>query len=133
MVSGYVRYFETAAASGLEPAADSRTETIFHVHLGTCLYRRHVFERVGGAFDDDFLYAEDVDLLLRVREAGIPFTILRSVELFYRRHPASLMAAGNPRKQSDFRLAAHKSIGRRRATGTLATPLRDFAHYVEPS
>lgn len=133
MVSGYVRYFETADASGLEPAAGSRTETLFHVHLGACLYRRGVFDRVGGVFDEDFLYGEDVDLMLRVREAEIPFTILRSVELFYRRHPASLMAADDPRKQSDFRLAAHKSIVRRRAAGTLGRRPRDFADYVEPS
>ena len=133
MVSGYVRYFEAVAESGLEPAEGSRTETIFHVHLGTCLYQRDAFERVGGTFDEDFLYGEDVDLLLRVREADVPFTILRSVELFYRRHPASLMAAENPRKQSDFRLAAYKSIMRRRAAGTLGTQLREFADHVEPS
>ena len=132
MVSGYVRYFEAASPSGLEPAIESRTETLFHVHLGACIYRREAFERVGGRFDETLLYGEDVDLMLRVREAGVPFTILRSVELFYRRHPASLMAQENPRQQSDFRLATHKSIMRRRVAGTLATPLRDFASYVEP-
>lgn len=131
MVSGYVRYFETAADSGLEPAADSRTETIFHVHLGACIYRRETLDKLGGRFDEALLYGEDVDLMLRVREAAVPFTILRSVELFYRRHPASLMAADNPRQQADFRLATHKSILRRRAAGTLATPLRDFASFVE--
>lgn len=131
MVSGYVRYFETADGSGLEPAANSRTETIFHVHLGACLYRRGVLDQVG-RFDEAFLYSEDVDLMLRVREAGIPLTILRSVELFYRRHPASLMATSSPRQQADFRLATHKSILRRRAAGTLTTPPRDFASFVEP-
>jgi len=131
MVSGYVCYFETAAASGLEPAADSRTETLFHVHLGACIYRRTAFDKLGGRFDESLLYGEDVDLMLRVRETAVPFTILRSVELFYRRHAASLMAADNPRQQADFRLATHKSILRRRAAGTLATPLRDFASFVE--
>jgi glycosyltransferase involved in cell wall biosynthesis len=131
MVSGYVRYFETADGSGLEPAANSRTETIFHVHLGACIYRRETLDKLGGRFDEALLYGEDVDLMLRVREAAVPFTILRSVELFYRRHAASLMAADNPRQQADFRLATHKSILRRRAGGTLATPLRDFASFVE--
>jgi glycosyltransferase involved in cell wall biosynthesis len=130
MVSGYVRYFERADDSGLEPAADSRTETLFHVHLGACIYRSAVFGQVG-RFDESLLYGEDVDLMLRVRETAVPFTILRSVELFYRRHAASLMAADNPRQQADFRLATHKSILRRRAAGTLATPLRDFASFVE--
>jgi glycosyltransferase involved in cell wall biosynthesis len=131
MVSGYVRYFERADDSGFEPAADSRTETLFHVHLGACIYRSAVFDQVG-RFDESLLYGEDVDLMLRVREAAVPFTILRSVELFYRRHAASLMAADNPRQQADFRLATHKSIVRRRAAGTLATPLSDFASFVEP-
>jgi glycosyltransferase involved in cell wall biosynthesis len=130
MVSGYVCYFETAA--GLAPAPGSRTERLFHVHVGACIYRREVFERIGGAFDEDLLYAEDVDLLQRVREHRVPFTILRSVELYYRQHAASMMSAQHPRKQSDFRLAAHKSLRRRRAAGTLATPLPDFIHFLEP-
>jgi GT2 family glycosyltransferase len=85
-----------------------------------------------GNFDESLRTGEDVDLMLRVREAAVPFTILRSVELFYRRHAASLMAADNPRQQADFRLATHKSIVRRRAAGTLAMPLSDFASFVEP-
>ncbi len=132
MVTGYVCYFEDADASGLQPAPGSKTERIFHVHVGACVYRREVFERIGGAFDEDFLYSEDVDLLLRVREAEVPFTILRSVELYYRRHPGSLMAQANPSKESDFRLATHKSLRRRRAAGTLGRALPDFASYLEP-
>ncbi len=133
MVTGYVCYFEEPGPSGLEPAPGSRTENIFHVHVGACIYRKAVFERIGGAFDEDFLYSEDVDLMLRVREAGIPFTILRSVELYYRKHEASMMARANPRKEASFRLAARKSLLRRRAAGTLNVPLRDFAVYLEPS
>jgi glycosyltransferase involved in cell wall biosynthesis len=132
MVSGYVCYFDTPDASGLVPAAASRTERIFHVHVGACIYRREVFDRLGGAFDPDLLYGEDVDLLLRVREQAVPFTILRSVELYYRQHAASMMAAPHPRKASDFRLATFKSLQRRRAAGALAVPLRDFASYLEP-
>lgn len=133
MVSGYVTYFETADHTGLEPAAGTRTETLFHVHVGACVYERDVFERIGGAFDEDFLYSEDVDLMLRVRENGIPFSILRSVELYYRRHPTSLMAQTDPRKDAGFRLAAHKSMVRRRRAGKLQTPLPDFAQYLEPA
>ena len=132
MVSGYVCYFDTADTSGLAPATGSRTERIFHVHVGACVYRREVFSRLGAAFDPGLLYAEDVDLLLRVREQGVPFTILRSVELYYRQHAASMMAVPHPRKDSDFRLATLKSMQRRRAAGTLALPLRDFASYLEP-
>jgi len=133
MVSGYVTYFETADDSGLEPAPDTRTETLFHVHVGACIYRRETFDLIGGAFDEEFVYSEDVDLMLRVRENGVPFAILRSVELYYRRHPASLMSQADPRKDASFRLAAHKSMMRRRAAGTLRSPLPGFADYLEPS
>ena len=132
MVSGYVCYFEEPSQSGLEPAQGSRTENIFHVHVGACIYRKKVFEQIGGAFDEDFLYSEDVDLMLRVREADVPFTILRSVELYYRKHSSSMMAQTNPRKEASFHLAARKSMLRRRVAGTLNLPLRDFASYLEP-
>ena len=132
MVSGYVTYFEIADETGLEPARGARSETLFHVHVGACIYKRDVFERIGGAFDDEFLYSEDVDLMLRVRENEVPFSILRSVELYYRRHTSSLMAQRDLRKDSNFRLAAHKSMMRRRAAGKLRQPLPDFAQYLEP-
>jgi glycosyltransferase involved in cell wall biosynthesis len=131
MVSGYVTYFETASADGLQPERGSRTETLFHVHVGASIYRRDTLTGLGG-FDEDFVYSEDVDLLLRVREAGLPFTILRSTELYYRRHPSSMMAQPSPLKETSLRLAMSRSLQRRRKAGTLNTPLSDFASYLEP-
>jgi glycosyltransferase involved in cell wall biosynthesis len=133
MVTGYACYFEEAGEDGLEPAPGSRTERLFHVFAGACVYRRETFAKIGGAFDEDFLYTgEDTDLLLRLREADVPFTILRSIELYYRQHPASMMAQNDPRKHGAFRNAVRKSLLRRRAAGTLDVPLRAFASYLEP-
>jgi glycosyltransferase involved in cell wall biosynthesis len=132
MVTGYVRYFEVATGDGLSPEPGSRTQALFHVNLGACLYRREVFDQIGGGFDESLVYSEDVDLLLRVREHNIPFTILRCVSLYYRQHPASMMSQPDPRKEMGFKLAAHKSLLRRRAAGTLGQPLRDFFTYLEP-
>jgi|HubBroStandDraft_1064217.scaffolds.fasta_scaffold00391_23 glycosyltransferase involved in cell wall biosynthesis len=131
MVSGFVRYFDRLDPDTLAPAADSRSETLFHVHLGACLYRRRLFDRIGG-FDESLLYSEDVDLLLRIREQAIPFTILRAVTLYYRRHAGSMMVQPNPRKQLDFRRAVALSLGRRRALG-LAGDLPAFERFVEPA
>lgn len=132
MVSGYTCYFEALDRVTLLPASGARTETIFHVHVGACLYRQRVFGRIGGAFDESLVYSEDVDLLLRVREQGVPFSILRSVELFYRKHAASMMARDDPRKDASFRIAARKSLMRRRTAGRLDETLPDFAAFLEP-
>ncbi len=132
MVSGYTCYFEVPDRETLEPASGARTETLFHVHVGACLYRRGVFGQIGGAFDESLVYSEDVDLLLRLREQGVPFTILRSIELFYRKHAASMMARDDPRKDASFRLVAHRSLLRRRSAGRLGEPLPDFAAFLEP-
>lgn len=132
MVSGYVTYFETADANGLDPLPGSRMETLFHVHVGACIYRREAFDALGGAFDEAFVYSEDVDLLLRVREAGLDFRILRTPELFYRRHPASMMAQNTPLKEASLQLAISRSLRRRRKIGMLGRPLPDFAEYLDP-
>lgn len=132
MVSGFVRYFDILDPVKLAPAAASRIETLFHVHLGACIYRRAVFDKIG-TFDESFLYSEDVDLLLRLREAGIDFTILRSVMLYYRKHDASMMAQKNPRKITDFRHAVAKSIARRRANSKRPVDMDLFERFLEPS
>jgi glycosyltransferase involved in cell wall biosynthesis len=116
MVSGFVRYFEDLDRATLAPVEGSRIETLFHVHLGACLYRRRVFDRVGG-FDPALRYAEDVDLLQRIREQAMPITILRAVTLFYRKHPASMMVQPDPRRTVDFRRAVALSVMRRRKLG----------------
>ena len=95
MVSGFVSYFDILDPATLAPAENARIETLFHVHLGACLYRREVFERIG-TFDESLVYCEDVDLLIRVREAGIAFTILRAITLYYRRHGNSMMTQKIP-------------------------------------
>jgi glycosyltransferase involved in cell wall biosynthesis len=130
MVSGFVRYFDVLDPVRMAPAENSRIETLFHVHLGACLYRRELFERIG-TFDEALLYAEDVDLLLRVREASIDFTILRAVMLYYRRHGDSMMTQENPRKRADFRRAVAMSVARRRAGGKPPIDQNRFESFLE--
>jgi glycosyltransferase involved in cell wall biosynthesis len=129
-VSGFVTYFDELDPAALQPAAAARVETLFGVHVGAWLYRRQVFERVG-RFDESFLYSEDVDLFMRIRENGMPFTILRDVTLYYRRHPHSMMSQNNPRKHSDFRMAVARSLARRRAENAVPADLGSLETFLE--
>jgi len=130
VVSGFVQYFDQLDRERLAPAMDSRVETLFHVHLGAAVFHHSVFESVG-PFDETLLYSEDVDLLLRIREEGIPMTILRARTLFYRRHDDSLMSRADGAKARDFKNALAKSLVRRRRKGT-AAPLAPFEALIEP-
>jgi glycosyltransferase involved in cell wall biosynthesis len=131
MVGGHVTYFERLDPDTLAPAAGSRTETIFQVNLGACLYRRGLFDRIG-AFDPSLRFAEDVDLLMRLREALVPFVILRSVTLYYRRHEGQMMLSHDPRREADFRRSLMMSLTRRRRLG-LSHELPPFETFLEPA
>lgn len=130
VVSGFVQYFDRLDRDSLAPAADSRVETLFHVHLGAALFRRSVFDAVG-VFDESLRYSEDVDLLLRIREEAIPMTILRARTLYYRRHDESMMARADPAKERDFKRTLVSSLMRRRRKGEV-TPLAPFETLIEP-
>jgi glycosyltransferase involved in cell wall biosynthesis len=129
VVSGFVQYFDRLDRESLAPAADARTETLFHVNLGAAVFRHSVFDAIG-RFDESLLYSEDVDLLLRIREADIPMTILRARTLYYRRHEESLMSRRHPAKDRDFKRVIAGSLVRRRRMG--AGPLLPFESLIEP-
>ncbi len=128
IVSGFVLYFDKQIENGLEPASDSRTSKIFHVHLGATIYRRDVFGEVG-LFDEAFTYSEDVDLMLRIREASVPFTIMDEVTLYYRRHDDSMTSSLTSTEKQDFHRSLINSIKRRKAAG-ITEPLPPFADLV---
>lgn len=129
VVSGFIRYFDKQAEGGLEPATDSRTVDIILVQLGAAIYRRSVFDQLG-YFQDEGLYSEDVDLLLRIRESGIPLTILRKVTLYYRRHLDAMTTTVTPGEARDFKSVILRSILRRRAAGN-TIPLEPFSNLIE--
>ena len=129
MVSGHVQFFDRLDPIALAPAETSRTSTIFHVYVGACLFRRKVFDDIG-RFDERLRYCEDIDLMERLRERAIPFTILREITLFYRRHADAMMASRNPRQAADFRRAQALSRARRNALGKEQLPA--FETFLEP-
>jgi GT2 family glycosyltransferase len=56
---------------------------------GAAMFRRSVLELLGG-YDVSFSHGEDTDLLIRMRERGIPYVVLPDVVLFRRFREASL-------------------------------------------
>lgn len=56
---------------------------------GAAMFRRSVLERLGG-YDASFVQGEDTDLLIRMRELGIPHEILGDIVLIRRYRETSL-------------------------------------------
>ena len=85
VVAGLVAYFEELDRDTLAPAMSSRVETTFLHHVVSMVFRRSVFDRIG-LFDETLMYGEDGDLFMRILEAEVPFVILNTPTLYYRRH-----------------------------------------------
>jgi GT2 family glycosyltransferase len=118
---------EQAAVGGLTLLCDDiNSETLAPIgpqgepvcspSFGSLLCRRAVFDRIG-LIDAELFYFEDIEFYMRMRDLGVTFLALGDVMQYYRQHPASMMHANTPRKESDFRLAVLKSVRRRRCLG----------------
>jgi glycosyltransferase involved in cell wall biosynthesis len=117
IVSGLIQRFGAVAPGTLTPAGEPG-EVIAHVNLGACLFRRQAFDVVG-RFDEQLRICEDVDLMFRVREAGLKLVIMREVALYYRIRPGSLTQtpAIKDQQKLDAFQALRLSIDRRRKSG----------------
>jgi glycosyltransferase involved in cell wall biosynthesis len=117
IVSGLVQRFRRPAP-GFPGPEDSIGPPAPHVNLGACLFRRAVFDRIG-RLDDGLRQSEDVDLMFRVREAGLRLAIMREVTLLYRIRPGSLTQheSSADEKERTALAALRRSIRRRRQAG----------------
>jgi glycosyltransferase involved in cell wall biosynthesis len=130
-VGGTTVKFEDLDETTLKPRIGSRTEAIHVPNPGMLLCRRCVFDKIG-PFDPDFLYAEDIDLIMRMRDGGVGYTFLRDEVLYYRQHDDSMMTRNNPRMVSDFRRAAMKSARRRKEAGLAPADTQLITGHLEP-
>jgi glycosyltransferase involved in cell wall biosynthesis len=78
----------------------------------SAMLRRSVFDAVGG-FDDSFTHSEDMDLLFRLRERGIPIEILPEVVMYRRFHGANL--SGSAPATSPLLRSLRQKLERERA------------------
>lgn len=130
IVSGLIQRFRQLELGTLTPASVPGGTTA-HVNLGACLFRRWVFDAIG-LFDEGLLHCEDVDLMFRVREAGLKLAVMREVTLYYRIRPGSLTQTeiNDDRKARDVLKALRLSIGRRRSVGC-ASDLLPFPALID--
>jgi len=63
------------------------------IPLSSAMFRREVLLELGG-YDSRFEPSEDTDLLIRIREAGIPYHVLPEIVLYRRFHETSLTGGG---------------------------------------
>jgi glycosyltransferase involved in cell wall biosynthesis len=129
-VGGLTMRFDALDEQTLRPVADARISVEVLPNTGAFVCRRNVFDKTG-PFDEDFLYAIDVDFVMRLRDFGVPFTVLDKPTLYYRQHANSMMSAIHPRQVSDFRLAAMKSVRRRRTLGLPPADKQVLTGYLE--
>jgi glycosyltransferase involved in cell wall biosynthesis len=81
-------------------------------NLGSALFRRSAFEQIG-SFDEAQIHSEDVDWLMRAKEAHLKLQVLQEVTLLYRKHDAN-MTHDKGEGMHHFLRALKKSIDRRR-------------------
>lgn len=120
-----------------EAKFEETTPAYHYINLGSALYRRDVFDKIGH-FDETMRYGEDVDFFLRAWENNISKKLIKSVSLFYRKHEEN-MTGGKELVELGFLRIYKKHIERKRkrqdASASLPTELPSLSEYlgVHPS
>jgi glycosyltransferase involved in cell wall biosynthesis len=114
VVMGKTLILRPPAIPGGDSLGEPTGPPVLLLSLGSSLFRREVFDRVGW-FDVNQRMDDDVDWFLRAIEAGARLVPVDHVVQLYRRHEANIT---NSRQvdQRFFLLAVKKSLDRRRST-----------------
>jgi len=115
IVLGYTQHFRTFAATSDAPARIEYAPPFFIIQLGCALFRRNVFDKVGG-FASELTYSDDHDFLLRTREHAVPTRMVHEATILYRRHPGNMTQIEGHRSASYLSLLK-RSLDRRREMG----------------
>lgn len=116
-VTGRIRWFNDWDEN-LKPDLKFDDLSIVHVNLGAYLVRRDLFDAVG-LLDNQLMFSEDVDFILRLIDGNHSFSILNQDMLLYRRHPASMTAQKLDREKIDYRKVLFASLKRRKKESKL--------------
>ena len=89
--------------------------------VGASVFRRSAFQRFG-PFDESIRLGEDLDWLLRAREAGARIAVVDAVTLLYRQNPGSVSYGKDAAELNLFRILK-SSVQRRRDEGRALAPM----------
>lgn len=81
--------------SSNKPRFAVTSEPYQYINIGSALFRKHVFEKVG-LFDATLTDNEDTDWFIRAWEKDISKVVLDEVTLFYRKHNSNLSNTQTP-------------------------------------
>ena len=107
------------------------------VNLGSSIYRKSVFERVG-LLDESLMYGEDTDWFTRAWEHRVRKLEVEKIFLRYRKHGGN-MTCDLDRVQRSIASTCHRHLKRRREQGeAIPLPLgfpsiRDYGAFIEKS
>jgi uncharacterized protein (DUF1919 family) len=109
---------DTSAPTG-ELIFEETTEPYKFINLGSAIYRRSVFEKVG-LLDETLCDNEDMDWFFRAWEKNVTKVVLDHVGLFYRKHDCNM---SRQQDRCDLQLVRlfKKHLDRSRAQGLLST------------
>lgn len=131
IVVGESRLVRATGVPRDKPALEALADSWISLNLGTALFRRSVFDKVG-LFDEALSYSDDWDWFMRARELDIPMIIDPQVVLLSRRHDHNLT---NQRELNNRFLVRmlKKSLDRRRCqNGALAESLPKLSELRSP-
>jgi glycosyltransferase involved in cell wall biosynthesis len=89
VVLGKTQFIRLPGANDIDMQPDGPDNTMVNVYLGSGVFRRSVFDKVG-QFDETLRYSEDHDWFLRARERNISIRIIETVTLYYRLHASNM-------------------------------------------
>ncbi|WP_234734744.1 glycosyltransferase family 2 protein [Tellurirhabdus bombi] len=93
------------------------THQVFNVLVGSGIYRRSVFEKIG-LFDEGLRFSEDFDWFNRIREKEVAMLLTDDITLFYRRHNTN-MTRDTDSMRVNALLMIKRSLDRRRQEGEM--------------
>lgn len=126
VVMGRYQYLLLESTTDGERKFKEFGEPLVAVSSCTGLFKKSVFNRLG-YFDVSLRQGEDVDLFMRLREAGIAMAAIEPVTLYYRIHGDNI-TRNRKKNQSLFLQALKKSLDRRREGQGIVKSLPSLLH-----